>query len=107
MFTGIVEETGIVERIKPTARAIELTLRVGICGRGIKVGDCLVNEGTDDDADMRKVTCTSGAYEVLKRFDGTSDKTKCSGVTASTHTFTHTSSIDSSSSFVLCMKQRS
>jgi riboflavin synthase len=45
MFTGIVEETGIVERIKPTARAIELTLRVGICGRGIKVGDSLAVNG--------------------------------------------------------------
>ena len=27
MFTGIVEETGIVERIKPTAKSIELTVR--------------------------------------------------------------------------------
>lgn len=72
----------------------------------ITIGDCLVNEGTDSDADMRKVTCTSGTYEVLKRFDGTTDKTKCSAVSASTHTFTHTSNVDSSSSFVLCMKQR-
>ena len=45
MFTGIVEETGMVERIKPTARAIELTLRVGVCGRGIKVGDSLAVNG--------------------------------------------------------------
>ena len=45
MFTGIVEETGVVERIKPTARAIELTLRVGVCGRGIKVGDSLAVNG--------------------------------------------------------------
>jgi riboflavin synthase len=45
MFTGIVEETGTVERVRPTARAIELTLRVGACGRGIKVGDSLAVNG--------------------------------------------------------------
>ena len=45
MFTGIVEETGIVEQIKPTARAIELTLCVGICGRGLKLGDSLAVNG--------------------------------------------------------------
>jgi riboflavin synthase len=45
MFTGIVEETGAVERIKPTAKAIELTLRVGLCGRGLRVGDSLAVNG--------------------------------------------------------------
>ncbi len=45
MFTGIVEETGIVERIRPTASAIELTVRVHRCGRGLKVGDSLAVNG--------------------------------------------------------------
>ena len=45
MFTGIVEGTGTVERIKPTAKAIELTLRLGVCGRGLKVGDSLAVNG--------------------------------------------------------------
>src|SRR5262245_34637265 len=45
MFTGIVEETGTVERIKPTAKSIELTLRVKMCGRGLKVGDSLAVNG--------------------------------------------------------------
>ena len=30
MFTGIVEETGVVESIKPTSRSIELTVRIEI-----------------------------------------------------------------------------
>jgi riboflavin synthase len=45
MFTGIVEETGVVERIKPTGRSIELTVRAGVCGRGLKVGDSLAING--------------------------------------------------------------
>jgi riboflavin synthase len=45
MFTGIVEETGIVERIKPTTKAIELTVRAKVCGRGVKVGDSIAVNG--------------------------------------------------------------
>ena len=45
MFTGIVEETGIVERIKPTAKSIELTVRAGVTGRGLKAGGSLAVNG--------------------------------------------------------------
>jgi riboflavin synthase len=45
MFTGIIEETGIVERIRPSAKSIELTLRVRLCGRGLKIGDSLAVNG--------------------------------------------------------------
>ena len=45
MFTGIVEETGIVEQIKPTAKSIELTVRTKTCGQGLKVGDSLAVNG--------------------------------------------------------------
>jgi riboflavin synthase len=45
MFTGIVEEAGVVERIKPTAKSIELTVRTGKCGRGLKIGDSLAVNG--------------------------------------------------------------
>jgi len=45
MFTGIVEETGRVEEIKRTAKSIELTLRLGVCGRGLKTGDSLAVNG--------------------------------------------------------------
>ncbi len=45
MFTGIVEETGTVERIKPTAKSIELTVRTSVCGRGLQVGDSLAVNG--------------------------------------------------------------
>jgi riboflavin synthase len=45
MFTGIVEETGKVEKIKPTPKSIELTLQTRLCGRGLKVGGSLAVNG--------------------------------------------------------------
>ena len=45
MFTGIIEETGVVEHIRPTAKAIELTIRVRRCGNGLKTGDSLAVNG--------------------------------------------------------------
>jgi riboflavin synthase len=45
MFTGIFEETGTVERIRLAAGSIELTLRMKVCGRGLKIGDSLAVNG--------------------------------------------------------------
>src|SRR5882762_3340056 len=45
MFTGIVEETGVVERIKSAAKSIELTVRLRLCARGLKVGNSLAING--------------------------------------------------------------
>jgi riboflavin synthase len=45
MFTGIVEEAGVVEGIKPTAASIELTVRTKACGRGLRLGASLAVNG--------------------------------------------------------------
>jgi riboflavin synthase len=45
MFTGIVEEAGVVERIKPAAKSIELTVRAEKAVRGLKIGDSLAING--------------------------------------------------------------
>ncbi len=45
MFTGIVEEVGVVEEITPTKKTIEMTVRAKVCGRGVKVGDSLAVNG--------------------------------------------------------------
>ena len=45
MFTGIVEETGTVEQITPAEKSIELTVRVGLSGRGLKLGSSLAING--------------------------------------------------------------
>ena len=45
MFTGIVEETGTVEEVKPSARSIRLAVAASVCGRGLKIGDSLAVNG--------------------------------------------------------------
>lgn len=45
MFTGIVEETGTVEKIVPGKKAIELTVRAKVCGGGLKLGSSLAING--------------------------------------------------------------
>jgi len=45
MFTGIVEEAGVIEKITPTKKSIELTVRANLCGRGVKVGDSVAVNG--------------------------------------------------------------
>lgn len=45
MFTGIVQEAGVVERIHPTPKSIELTVRAGASARGLKLGDSFAVNG--------------------------------------------------------------
>jgi len=45
MFTGIVEEAGTVDGIRPTAKSNELTVRACVTGRGLKIGDSLAVNG--------------------------------------------------------------
>lgn len=65
MFTGIVEEAGIVERIKPTAKAIELTVRVAVIGAGIKPGASVAVNGCC----LTLVKSTASGRARLLRFD--------------------------------------
>jgi riboflavin synthase len=45
MFTGIVEEAGVIEKITPAKKSIEMTVRAGISGRGVKVGSSVAVNG--------------------------------------------------------------
>jgi riboflavin synthase len=45
MFTGIVAEAGVIEKITPTKKSIEMTVRASVCGRGVKVGDSVAVNG--------------------------------------------------------------
>jgi riboflavin synthase len=65
MFTGIVEETGTVERIKPTANSIGLTVRANRCGQGLKVGASLAINGCC----LTVVKLASGGKSKLVQFD--------------------------------------
>ena len=45
MFTGIVEGTGVIERIEPTPTSIQLTFRAAQCGAGLKLGESIAVNG--------------------------------------------------------------
>lgn len=45
MFTGIVEEAGIVESVTRSSKAIHLVVKTKICGADLKVGDSLAVNG--------------------------------------------------------------
>jgi riboflavin synthase len=45
MFTGIVEEAGVVEQIKPTAKSIQFTVRARAIARGLKPGASVAVNG--------------------------------------------------------------
>jgi riboflavin synthase len=45
MFTGIVEEAGVIEKITPTKKSIELTVRANVCGRGLRIGGSVAVNG--------------------------------------------------------------
>ena len=65
MFTGIVEETGTIERIKPTAKSIELTVRAKRCGQGLKLGASLAINGCC----LTMVKLKAGGRGKLAQFD--------------------------------------
>jgi riboflavin synthase len=65
MFTGIVEETGRVERVKVAAKSIELTVTLRRCGRAMKVGDSLAINGCC----LTAVNLGSRGRDKLARFD--------------------------------------
>ena len=45
MFTGIVEESGVIEKIAPTKKSIALTVLADVCGRGLKLGASVAVNG--------------------------------------------------------------
>jgi riboflavin synthase len=45
MFTGIVEETGVVKMIRTAPRSIKLTVAMLRCGKGLKLGDSIAVNG--------------------------------------------------------------
>jgi riboflavin synthase len=65
MFTGIVEETGTVQGIRPTKTGIELTVRATVCGRGLKLGASLAVNGCC----LTVVKLAQSGKQRLARFD--------------------------------------
>jgi len=45
MFTGIIEETGIIEAISPSADGIRLVVRAKVCAKDVRLGDSIAVNG--------------------------------------------------------------
>ena len=65
MFTGIVQEAGVIKGIKPTARSIELTVSAGVSARGLKLCDSFAVNGCC----LTAVKITSRGKSKLVQFD--------------------------------------
>ncbi len=71
----------------------------------IKVGQCVVNNGTNNQADLQIVPCAKNTFKVLARFNNTLDPKRCGSVPGYTHYFTYETT-PKSDDFVLCLKQQ-
>jgi riboflavin synthase len=65
MFTGIVEETGVVRDIRTGPGSIRLTVGAKLCGRGLRIGDSLAVNGCC----LTVVKLASRAGQKLVQFD--------------------------------------
>ncbi|WFE58757.1 hypothetical protein [Micromonospora sp. WMMD712] len=69
-------------------------------------GDCVVNDGTDANADLRKVPCGPDTYEVLLRIPGTTNGDRCKTASPdATANFVSDNPINALD-YVLCLKRR-
>jgi hypothetical protein len=75
----------------------------------VQKGQCLKNNGTNEDPEMVPAPCGKGTYQVLARFSGYID-TVCLSVQGYTTSYTVTYYVngipDSARSYVLCLKKR-
>jgi hypothetical protein len=75
-------------------------------GREFGQGDCVVNEGTQSNAELRKVPCAPGVYQVLLKIPFSVDGDDCKLLAPDADAdYVHDSPLDSSD-YVLCLKKQ-
>jgi hypothetical protein len=72
----------------------------------VQAGDCVRITGRSPHLKMLRADCGSAPYKVLKRFSGTSDRTKCRSVPGYTTAFWATSKKYTFLSYVICLKHQ-
>ncbi|NUR25689.1 MAG: hypothetical protein HOV83_07535 [Catenulispora sp.] len=78
---------------------------VAVGARFAKPGDCLVNDGSDAEPLLRLVSCGPDTYQVITRFEGTTDADKaCATVKGYEYNYSYDSPLDNTLDFVLCLK---
>ncbi|MET8040817.1 hypothetical protein ABZU25_08125 [Micromonospora sp. NPDC005215] len=69
-------------------------------------GDCVVNEGTEQEAELRKVPCGPDTYQVLLRIAATTDADQCESLAPEANaTYVDDNSVDLFD-YVLCLRKR-
>jgi hypothetical protein len=71
----------------------------------VQAGDCVRITGKSPHLKMLRADCDSAPYKVLKRYSGTSDRSKCRGVSGYTTAFYATNKKYTILSYVLCLKR--
>jgi hypothetical protein len=71
----------------------------------IVAGQCVVNDGTPENARIRAVTCGPGTYRVTDRIDSTDDVRRCDKVPGYTDDYAYQTT-PASLDFVLCLKRQ-
>ncbi|MFI9640416.1 hypothetical protein ACIG87_10145 [Micromonospora sp. NPDC051925] len=70
-------------------------------------GDCVVNDGTASNADLRKVPCGPNTYEVLLRIPASTNGERCKSLAPESNAnYVHDNSVDLFD-YVLCLRKRS
>ncbi|WP_431917518.1 LppU/SCO3897 family protein [Micromonospora wenchangensis] len=70
-------------------------------------GDCVVNDGTASDAELRKVPCGPNTYEVLLRIPASTNGERCRTLAPESNAnYVHDNSVDIFD-YVLCLRKRS
>jgi hypothetical protein len=117
LLSGRGDDDGTGDEATPSASATATTNQVtdpqprsSEDARFVNKGQCVRNEGTTDQPEMKIVACVSGTFEVLKRVDGRTTgesdaESKCRSVPEYTKWYFYDSELDSLD-FVLCLKER-
>ncbi|NYF55992.1 hypothetical protein HDA35_001823 [Micromonospora purpureochromogenes] len=76
-------------------------------GIDVAVGDCVVNDGTNEEAELREVPCGPDTFEVLLRIPETTDGQRCRTLSPrSTANYVHDNPVDIFD-YVLCLRKHS
>lgn len=75
-------------------------------GQEFNQGDCVVNDGTDSNAELRKVPCAPGTFQVMLKIPFTTDGDDCKLLAPDADAdYIHDSPLNSSD-YVLCLKKQ-
>ncbi len=88
---------------KPDAGSPGPSVSATVDPNAIVPGQCMVNDGTNDQPKILIVTCTPGTLKVLSKITGTDDEKRCLDVAGANKVYYYKAPV-ATDSFVLCMQ---